>query len=54
MRYTNSALIAVTPTITASYIHENDPRIRGPIQKISEDNLTITTKLRSTYDGRLI
>ena len=27
---------------------------RGPIYKISYDNLTIMRKLRSTYDGRLI
>jgi len=27
---------------------------RGPIYKISYDNLTIMPKLRSTYDGRLI
>jgi len=29
-------------------------QIRGPIYKISYDNLTIMPKLRSTYDGRLI
>ena len=27
---------------------------KGPIYKISYDNLTIMQKLRSTYDGRLI
>jgi len=27
---------------------------RGPIYKISYDNLTIMPKLRSTYDGHLI
>ena len=34
--------------------HVNEMETRGPIYKISYDNLTIMPKLRSTYDERLI
>jgi len=41
--------ISSTDNCTHTHIHT-----RGPIDKISYDNLTIMPKLRSTYDGRLI